>query len=512
VLVGHPLADGDTETSPLDGIRAEVQRTGNTLRCTVTAPGGARHGCVLTPRRSGGGSAAAVDGVVCTFDELPQTGAHAGVDPGSPVFAHAPIGMGLVALDGTWFDANQALCALTGHDRARLRTMTVQDVTVPEDRYADFVYQRQLLAGELTGYQLEKRWQRADGHEIWVLLAVSPVGPSGEPDHLLVQVQDITARKEAEDRASMLADLVDCSGDAIWARDGGGEVVFWNRAAAQLLGYVAADLVGPAAGADLPDSRVAETAHVLAIAAGGRSVGPVQTIRRHKDGHDVDVSLTVSPIVDRDGGLLGFASVARDVTERRRDEARLRRADEDLRQVIRAVAPELPSPLRTRLVEALARYERSGVPSAAEPVALDLVVAEVLDGFERPVVVTGARIAVGALPVVEGDRVQLSQAIHELVANAFVHAGSDDRLVVRVTGEEDGDWAVVHVDDNGPGIAAEDRDRVFGLFTRLDDERPGSGVGLTLVQRIADGHHGEVTVGESPLGGTRVTLRLSRAR
>jgi PAS domain S-box-containing protein len=227
------------------------------------------------------------------------------------MFAHSPIATGFAALDGSWLEVNPALCTLTGHDRAGLLARTVQDVMVPEDRYADFVHLRQLAAGEPTGGELERRWARADGAQVWVLLAVSVVCRQGVPDHLFVQVQDITARKEAEARASLLADLVNCSADAIWARDGGGEVVFWNRAAAQLLGYSATDLVGASSSADLPESRVAETAHVLAIAAGGRSVGPVETVRRHKDGHDVDVSLTVSPILDADGALLGFASVAR---------------------------------------------------------------------------------------------------------------------------------------------------------------------------------------------------------
>jgi PAS domain S-box-containing protein len=303
-LLDHDGAGGSIET--LAHLCEEVQRTGNTLWSVLSLADGNRHVCVIAPERQ----ESVATGVVCTVEpESPDSTGR--VDPASPLFAHAPVGMGLAALDGAWLAVNQALCTLVGHDRADLRALTVADVVLPEDRFVDFVYHRQLLSGELIGYQLEQRWLRSDGEPVWVLVAVSAMCRDGVPDHLLVQVQDISARREAEARAGLLAELVDCSVDAIWARDGGGEIVFWNRAAAQLLGYAAEDLVGPSAGADLPASRIAETAHVLAIAAGGRSVGPVETIRRHKDGHDVDVSLTVSPIHDAEGGLLGFASLAR---------------------------------------------------------------------------------------------------------------------------------------------------------------------------------------------------------
>jgi PAS domain S-box-containing protein len=301
---GYLVAGDEAGNSPLDALdrlRQEVQRSGNTLRAALELADGARYVCVVSPRRAG---------VLCTFDTEPP-GGEGPVDPGSPVFAHAPIGMGLVTLDGTWLRVNRAMAALTGVDAAALTGTALPDVVLPEDRFADFVYHRQLLAGELVGYQLEQRWLRCDGAPVWVRVSVSAVCRDGSPDHLLVQVQDITAHREAEARARLLAELVHCSPDAIWARDGGGEIVFWNRAAAQLLGYVAEDLVGSSASADLPATRIAETAHVLAIAAGGHPVGPVETIRRHKDGHDVDVSLIVSPILDREGLLVGFASVAR---------------------------------------------------------------------------------------------------------------------------------------------------------------------------------------------------------
>jgi PAS domain S-box-containing protein len=291
-------------------------------------------------------------------------------------FANAVTGLGVTNADGAWLEANPALCALTGHDVETLTTLGLADVAAPEDRYRDLVPRTRLLAGEIDSYQLELSWQHADGspRRVHLTVTASGIDHDDRPQRLAVQVHDVTAQRAAEDRARLLSDLVECSAEAIWARDGGGEIVYWNRAAAHLLGYQPAEVIGSAEVADLPGNRVAETARVLAIAAGGRSVGPLDTVRRHKDGHDVDVSLTVSPIHGTDGELLGFASVARDTTERRaaQDElarradhlselnAELHRINDNLKQVIEMTAHDLGQPLHTisGAIHQLARHER----------------------------------------------------------------------------------------------------------------------------------------------------------
>jgi PAS domain S-box-containing protein len=569
-LVGDTLDDaGEPARAALDRLRQQVQRTGDVLRGTF-GEGATRHPFVLGPVRSAGRDDGPVNGVVCTFEDEPVTGTEAiSVDPRSPVFAHSPIAVGVTSRSGAWTEVNPALCALTGYDRATLLTLSVHDVTAPEDRHDDFVYLRQLQAGELTGYQLQKRWRDAGGEDLWVLLTVSAVpGPGGRcADHLVVQAQDITAHKEAESRARLLTDLVESSGDAIWARDGDGEVVYWNRAAAGLLGYEAADVIG--GGAVVPESRVAETAQALAIAAGGRSVGPLDTVRRHKDGHDVDVSVTVSPIHDPDGGLLGFVSVARDITARRRDEEQLRvahaelqrrtvaleqvnaelqRSNDDLHQFAYAASHDLSEPLRAitgftqllaqdyrgrldeeadvfiefivdgtvrmrQLLDGLLLYSRLNMrPATPVPVALAEVVDEVLSGLDLRIAEAGATVDVGPLPVVEGERAQLVQMVQHLLANAMIYRSPSRPPVIRILGEEHDDRLVVHVDDNGIGIEPQHRERIFRMFARLHgrDDYAGTGIGLAMVQRIVDRHRGTVEVSDSPLGGARFTITLPR--
>jgi signal transduction histidine kinase len=109
---------------------------------------------------------------------------------------------------------------------------------------------------------------------------------------------------------------------------------------------------------------------------------------------------------------------------------------------------------------------------------------------------------------VDGDQAALRRTLHNLVDNAGVHARR--RVALSLT-EQDGS-AVLHVDDDGPGVPEADRDRVFDRFVRLDGARArtdgGSGLGLAIVAEIITGHGGTVVIGDAPLGGARVTVRV----
>lgn len=122
-------------------------------------------------------------------------------------FEAAPIGMALVAPDGAWLRVNQALCEMTGYASEELLGMTFQDITHPDDLDADLEHLRALLAGEVRSYEMEKRYRRADGEAIWVLLSVSLVREAdGTPLHFIAQIQDIGERKLYEHRLRHLAD------------------------------------------------------------------------------------------------------------------------------------------------------------------------------------------------------------------------------------------------------------------------------------------------------------------
>jgi diguanylate cyclase (GGDEF)-like protein/PAS domain S-box-containing protein len=123
------------------------------------------------------------------------------------VFEQAPIGMALLTPAGRWVRVNQALLAITGYTREELLSKTLEEVTHPDDLELDLEHVRQLLAGEIREYQMEKRYFHARGHVISTMLSVSLVRDrGGRPLHFIAQIQDITERKLMEERLRHLAE------------------------------------------------------------------------------------------------------------------------------------------------------------------------------------------------------------------------------------------------------------------------------------------------------------------
>ena len=115
-------------------------------------------------------------------------------------FEQAAVGVALVATDGRWLRVNQKLCDIVGYTPEELLPLTFQDITHPDDLDADLAYVRQVLAGEIQTYTMEKRYFRKDGSIVWADLTVSLVRePSGQPQYFIAVVEDITERKQAED-------------------------------------------------------------------------------------------------------------------------------------------------------------------------------------------------------------------------------------------------------------------------------------------------------------------------
>lgn len=114
-------------------------------------------------------------------------------------FEQAAVGMAHVALDGTWLRVNQRLCEMVGYSIEELSKLTFQDITHPDDLETDLAYVRQVLAGEIRTYSMEKRYFRKDGHILWINLTVSLVHKAdGAPDYFIAVIEDIGARKKIE--------------------------------------------------------------------------------------------------------------------------------------------------------------------------------------------------------------------------------------------------------------------------------------------------------------------------
>ncbi|HBE50793.1 MAG TPA: hypothetical protein DDW76_18960, partial [Cyanobacteria bacterium UBA11369] len=171
-------------------------------------------------------------------------------------FEHAAIGMALVSLEGRWLQVNPSLCEMLGYSEQELLDTTFQSITHPDDLDASIDRRRQLLAGKIRSYQLEKRYLHKQGKLVWTQLSVGLVRTAlGEPLYFVVQIQDIDFRKQAEqERLQLLqqeqaaknhiANILESITDGFFALDRKWRFTYVNRQAARLLQKTPDELIG----------------------------------------------------------------------------------------------------------------------------------------------------------------------------------------------------------------------------------------------------------------------------
>ena len=342
---------------------------------------------------------------------------------------------------------------------------------------------------------------------------------------------------DAEGAYRLLSAIVDSSDDAIISKDLNGIITSWNKSAERLFGYTEAEALGQPITILIPPDRLDEEPQIIARIKKGERVDHVETVRRHKDGRLVDISLTISPVRDSAGTIIGASKIARDITERKRTDAELRRANRALEQFAFSASHDLQEPLRavkiyselltrrfsdkldgealeflgflrdgaTRmdaLVRDLLAFTRiSKVDVVPSQAAGNAALSKALEGLEGAIRQSGATINADPLPSVAIHGLHLQQMFQNLIGNAIKYRHPARVPIVHIFAERQAKSTVFSVSDNGIGIAPQYRDTIFELFKRLHtgDEYSGTGIGLAICQRIVDHYQGRIWV-ESEVG------------
>jgi PAS domain S-box-containing protein len=232
---------------------------------------------------------------------------------------HAAEGIHWVAPDGTILWANQTELNLLGYSAEEYIGRHIADFHVDQPVIDDIL--GRLTRGE-TIQQYEARLRHRNGSIRIVRINSNVLWRDGEFLHTRCFTRDVTDRAAADELALRLADIVENSDDAIISQDLDGVITSWNPAAQRMYGYTAFEALGQSIHVIIPSERQHEEVDVVRRVGTGERVPPFDTVRRHKDGSLIEVALTVSPVRNREGHVVGASKMARDIGQRKRLEAR----------------------------------------------------------------------------------------------------------------------------------------------------------------------------------------------
>ena len=186
---------------------------------------------------------------------------------------------------------------------------------------------------------LEQKTRRKDGSEFWAEFSFRPLAnPEGNYTHCVWTCRDITERKRAAEESQLLSSIVECSEDAIIGKNLDGIVLSWNQGAARIYGYSAEEMAGQSIARLVPPNYEDEFAGLLEYLKLGQRIEHMETARIRKDGQRIFVAVTISPLRDDSGAIVGAATISRDITDRRRSEQALQKSESRYRSLVRVVS------------------------------------------------------------------------------------------------------------------------------------------------------------------------------
>src|SRR6201984_614505 len=244
------------------------------------------------------------------------------------VFKASPIGIAVENLEGQPLFVNPAFCSMLGFSEKELRNKHCVDFSPPEDAEKDWALFQQLKAGSIDHYQLEKRYFRKDGSLVWGRLSISLLNSHPSP-LVIAMVEDITDKKKAEEARFRHAAIVESSDDAIISKNLDGVIVSWNGGAQRIYGYTEGEAVGKPITILVPRELVDEEDKILERVRAGERIEHYETLRVTKEEEGINVSLSVSPIKDSSGRIVGLCSISRDISDRKRGEEARRLTEQE---------------------------------------------------------------------------------------------------------------------------------------------------------------------------------------
>jgi PAS domain S-box-containing protein len=490
----------------------------------------------------------------------------------SAFIENSSLGLHWVRPDGIIQWANRAELELLGYDKEDYVGHHISEFYV-DKKLLENILERLSRGETLRNQEVQLRCK--DGSTKHVLIDSSVFWEDGKFVHTQCFTRDITERKVMEVAARRLVAIVESSEDAIISKDLNGIITSWNPSAERIFGYTAQEAIGKSVTILIPTDHIDEEPKILGRIRRGERIEHYETERKAKDGRLIDISLTVSPIKDVHGKIVGASKIARDISDRKKAERaiiesqrNLARANEDLeRRVAERTAAlqeavhqmeefsytlshDLRGPLRAmqgychilleeaanelspenlpylkrigqsaerldRLGQDVLSYTRVGrAEMKMKPLNTEQVIMDVLRTYAPDQHPIPEIVIDRPLLDVMGHEAALVQCVSNLIGNAFKFVSPGAVPRVHLWTERVDNQVRLWVEDNGFGISKDQHEKIFNMFERLPEVRdyPGTGVGLAIVKKAINRMQGEVGVESTPGKGSRFWIQLPAAK
>ncbi len=399
---------------------------------------------------------------------------------------------------------------------------------------------------------------RKDGSLVHVSLTVSPIRDSkGKVIGVSKIARDTTTQIESKEKNARLAAIVNSSDDAIVSKDLDGYVTSWNKGAEQVFGYREEEMIGEHITIVIPKERHYEEDLILSKIRNGERIQQMHTIRQRKDGSQIHVSLTISPIRDDVNRIIGISKIARNITDLVMSQQKLEAYTQELKRLnthkdefISMASHELNTPLTslrvylqmlkenvqkpgddvttrvTYTTKALnltdklgkligdllnvSKIEAGKLHMHTQQFDFQALLQEVLDSMraitkKHTIVFSGFNDSL----LVWGDKDRLEQVVVNLLSNAIKYSPKADKILVDL--QKHDDKLALSITDYGIGIPANQMHRIFSRFFRAEGLSPsfsGLGIGLYLSHQIVIRHNGTMRVQSEEGKGSTFTVEL----
>ena len=431
---------------------------------------------------------------------------------------------------------------------------TILDFFHPDELEKIKVFFNELYASPGVPMQNQFRIIHKQGHVVWIEGTIQNLLHKEGVKAFIINFRDVSSRKKLEEEHALTASIVNSSEDAIISKTIDGEITSWNKGAEKILGYSPSEVIGEHISILFPLDFHGEETIILEIISKGNSINNYETLRKKKDGEIIDVSLTISPIKDVMGNVVGASKIMRDISKMKKVEAELIRFNTELKKTnteldrfVYSASHDLRAPLKSMLglihitkegvnpedvelydrlqmlddsvlkldnfIENILNYSKnSRTELNLEEINFEKLIREIKESHEFMHFANklNFQVVVNSKGKFVSDNNRLNVVLNNIVSNAIKYRDtSKETSFINISISYNSTNATIVIEDNGIGINDNNKQKVFDMFYRGTSISTGSGLGLYIVKETIEKLGGKINIESEFSKGTKFVIEIA---